>query len=303
MEGIPTMQQEMGNEQDVPAAAPEQAGGPSQQGENIMEGSPHACAEQEAGCSESCVHASLSSGQTGAADAVGAAPGQAFFESRTDPGDAWSGGGGAVAKGGETGGFHASPEMMGGVYPGADPQHMGPIPGPDPHYGHHMHNPGLHRAPAYGAHMGGPQPFPHPHTSPGYHQGCHLHQGAMYGYPPQNPYFGAGRNPGFVFPVSPHHQYQGTPHHGGFAETVGKALQGQATPQDLISGLLNLDFKDDRFWKGVVIGSVAALLFNSDTVRQALAGALGGVFGKSQEKAQSGDQSGDEGASYPEKTK
>lgn len=303
MEGIPTMQQEMGNKQDAPAAAAEEAAPSSQQEENIIEGSPHACAEPTAECFEPCVHASPSSGQAGAADAMGAAPGEAFSQSRTGPGDAWSGGGGASAQGGETGGFYASPEMMGGRNPGADAQHMGPFPGPAPDYWHHMHDPGLHRAPAYGAHMGGPQPFPHPHPGPAYHEGCHLHQGAMYGYPPHNPYFGAGQNPGFVFPVSPHHQYQGTPHHGGFAEMVGKALQGQATPQDLISGLLNLDFKDDQFWKGVVIGSVAALLFNSDTVRQALAGALGGLLGKSQEKAQSEDQSGDKGASDSEKTK
>lgn len=60
---------------------------------------------------------------------------------------------------------------------------------------------------------------------------------------------------------------------------LGKALNGQASTQDLVSGLLNLNFSDDQFWKGVVAGGVAALILNSDSVRQVLSGMLGGVFG------------------------
>jgi hypothetical protein len=83
---------------------------------------------------------------------------------------------------------------------------------------------------------------------------------------------------------------------------IGKALQGQATPQDLISGLLNLNFRDDQFWKGVVIGSVASLLFNSDAVRKALTGSLGSVLGQAPEESSTEDQPMDTPTSTPEKT-
>ncbi|MFH1114892.1 MAG: hypothetical protein V1792_13355 [Pseudomonadota bacterium] len=95
--------------------------------------------------------------------------------------------------------------------------------------------------------------------------------------------------PGSAHAPGPPPGAEGGRHHAQFSEVVGKALQGRATPQDLISGLLNLDFRDDQFWKGVVVGTTAAILFNSNSVRQALAGALGGVLGASKEKTQSED--------------
>ncbi|MFH1114836.1 MAG: hypothetical protein V1792_13050 [Pseudomonadota bacterium] len=176
--------------------------------------------------------------------------------------------------GGDYGGFQASPHMTDAWNTGAGFPQMAPVAGAGPHPAHTVHQPGSYGPPVYGHPTGGPPPWGHPVS--GHHQHCLHQQPPAYGYPPH-------------IPFSPTAGSEEGRHHGQFSEVVGKALQGRATPQDLISGLLNLDFRDDQFWKGVVVGTTAAILFNSNSVRQALAGALGGVFGTSKENAQSED--------------
>lgn len=152
---------------------------------------------------------------------------------------------------------------------------------PEQHYGA-AYGQGQYGAPASGHPMGEPHQWPHYGSGPIHHPGFQGHFGGPQGSPHQGPPGDAG--PAFCSGCGGHHHSsdQGEKNFGQFADVFGKALQGQATPQDLVGGLLNLNFSNDQFWKGVVVGSVAALLFSSDSVRQALSGTLGGIFGKSE---------------------
>jgi hypothetical protein len=210
------------------------------------------------------------------------APGQTHCDSRSDSGEAGSGSAGFGVGCGEQQGSE-SPYMHGAWNPGAGPQQMGANPGQAPHYGPYMYNPGYYENPAFGPPMGGPHQYVHPGM--GHHAGCSAHAG-MHWHPHQGPHFGPSQDPGFGGRHTGHEEQN----YGQFADMVGKALQGQANPQDLLSGLLNLNFSGDQFWKGIVVGSVAALLVSNDSMRQAITGALGGIFGNPLEKAKTEGQ-------------
>ncbi|AFM26831.1 hypothetical protein [Desulfomonile tiedjei] len=217
-------------------------------------------------------------------------PGQTCSESRGGSGQSGSGipdsGVGCSEQSG------ASPHTQGAWNPGVGPQQTGAMPGQAAQYGPYMYNPGYYENPTFGHPMGGSPQYVHPGM--GHHPGCFAHHTGMHWHPQQGPHFGANPGPGFGYAESGRHAGQGEQNYGQFADMVGKALQGQANPQDLLSGLLNLNFSGDQFWKGVIVGSVAALLVSSDSVRQAVTGALGGIFGKAQATtAQSEDKTGE----------
>lgn len=283
MEGNLTTRQDERNKGEALASFPGGIGAPPTPAESAEGGNGGACAEPAKECTDSCAHGAPSSGHEGPAAAKEDAPGHAFFQSLPDSGESCSGNAGSAVNCGATAGFQASQGIPGWWSPGLGHQQGPPNPGPELHYGHHRLNPGFYGNPAFGAPMGGPGAWPHP--GPGHHPDCFLHHAGMYRHPPQGPHFGPTGGAGFGYTEAPRHSGHGEEQNGRFADMVGRALQGQATPQDLIGGLLNLNFRDDQFWKGVVVGSVAALLLNSESVRQALTGALGSVFGKSKDQA------------------
>ena len=73
-----------------------------------------------------------------------------------------------------------------------------------------------------------------------------------------------------------HHIYHDENRFGQMADMVGRLLKGEATTADMVNGLFSLNFRDDQFWKGALLGAVAILIFNSDAVHQG----LGKFFGK-----------------------
>ncbi len=77
------------------------------------------------------------------------------------------------------------------------------------------------------------------------------------------------------------------------ADMVGRFLKGDVTTGDMVNGLFSLNFRDDQFWKGAVIGVLTVLVLNSDTVKDGLANAFGA---KSEEKAE-GEKKADKKAS------
>lgn len=218
-------------------------------------------------------------------------PGQTCSESRGNSGDSGSGIPGSGVGCGEQQGSESSPHMQGAWNPGAGPQQMGANPGQAAHYGPYMYNPGYYENPAFGPPMGAPSQYTHPGM--GHHPGCSAHHPGMHWNPQQGPHFGANPGPVFGYTEAGRNPGQGEHNYGQFADMVGKALQGQANPQDLVAGLLNLNFSGDQFWKGVIVGSVAALLVSSDSVRQAVTGALGGIFGPQAATAQPEDKRGE----------
>lgn len=305
----PDIGQGEGKKEDAPAATPQQAG-VSGEAANGAPGELREAFADPGGGLDAGSQSGPASEQLGPMDGMGHDPGPAFSPGQMGqttgqwPGHEQMGpefvqGGsmGSQSGGPEGAGFRGPPGMTGGQAVGSGPQQAGPGPGLDPHFGHHMHHPFSYGPPGYDPHIGGPHPGSAQHS-----WYCQHHAG-MYGPPPGGPSFGPAGAPGFGYSGGAPYEAGAAGHHGQFADMVGKALQGQATTQDLISGLLNLNFRDDQFWKGVVVGSVTALLINSDAVRQALAGALGGILGKPEEKAQAGEQPEDTAPPDTEKTK
>ncbi|MEA3386658.1 MAG: hypothetical protein U9Q89_09495, partial [Thermodesulfobacteriota bacterium] len=47
---------------------------------------------------------------------------------------------------------------------------------------------------------------------------------------------------------------------------------------EVVNGLFSLNFQDDQFWKGALVGAVAALLLTSETVQSGLTKTVGSVF-------------------------
>ncbi len=291
MEGKEIMQQHQIVKEGAPSVPQGQTGGPELNlvgtGEEACDHSEEACVHRETGGSECGSSSAPSPGQPQQGAPMGTSPDQGMVRGQPDQAEACTGSAGFPVGGGEYGGSQAPPHMTGGWNPEAAPQQMGPIPDSVPHSAHTVRQPGTYGPPVYDRPIGGPPPWAPP--TPGHHQGYFHHPPPAYGYPHHVPHPPMGPAPVFTHAPRPHAPVGGDPHHGPFAAVVGKALQGEATPQDLISGLLNLDFRDDQFWKGVVLGTTAAFLFNSDAVRQALAGALGGLLGKPQDKTQSED--------------
>jgi len=220
---------------------------------------------------DSCIAGGCSSENPGIRESAAAFSGEHFIQTPSQAGEAES------RNFGDKGG-HESHQMPRDWPTWTGAQQMGPIPGPIPNHGHYTYahwgnQPFQH--PISGPHHNVyPGPMPH-HWVPPFGQGMQWH-------PHHGPHFGPadGRGPGWT--DAPPHSVRSQQNSGQFVDMLGKALNGQASPQDLVNGLLNLNLSDDQFWKGVVAGGVAALILNSDSVRQVLSGMLGSVFGAPQ---------------------
>jgi len=70
--------------------------------------------------------------------------------------------------------------------------------------------------------------------------------------------------------------------YGQMIDTVGRFLNGEANVGEVVDGLFSLNFQDDQFWKGAIVGSVAALLLTSETVQSGLTKTVGTIFATAQ---------------------
>ncbi len=293
MKDEPTMKHEAGSKADASTASlGDTAGAPHPQ--NIVGGgTEQGSVGPQPECSDYGIHGTGPAGHPEPTEAGGPASPEATGQEWQEAGYTGVGGFGSQPGGG-AGAREAASKTQAGPIPGPDPWKMGSQPGAGPFHGACHHNQELaghppYGHPPYGPPTGGSHPWDYPGM--GHHPGCFAHQGQIYGYEAFNPYFGGPTGPGVGYPGPPHPSPGAGPHYGPFADVVGKALQGQATPHDLINGLLSLQFRDDQFWKGVLVGSAAALLLNSDSLRKKLAGALGQIFGQGDKTAEADAQS------------
>ena len=99
--------------------------------------------------------------------------------------------------------------------------------------------------------------------------------------PPQGSYMSPHMSPQ-MNPAASGHSGQGCGHMGAgakhvehdenrfgqMADMVGRFIEGEATTADMVKGIFSLNFRDDQFWKGSLAGALAALVLNSDMVKQ-----------------------------------
>ena len=74
--------------------------------------------------------------------------------------------------------------------------------------------------------------------------------------------------------------------YGQMIDMVGKFLNGEANVGEVVNGLFSLNFQDDQFWKGAMVGAVAALLLTSETVQSSLTKTVGSMFATAQSGAE-----------------
>jgi hypothetical protein len=79
-----------------------------------------------------------------------------------------------------------------------------------------------------------------------------------------------------------HHPKYDAHKYGQMIDTVGRFLNGEANMGEVVDGLFSLNFQDDQFWKGAVVGAVAALLLTSETVQSGLTKTVGTIFATAQ---------------------
>lgn len=195
------------------------------------------------------------------------------------------------------------PHMPGSTYPGYAPQFSG-HPQPVPPYGNPYMQPGQ-----YGCNPGfDNRTMPFPQNSPGFGYSNPV-PGQQPGYPPyapdqgfsEHPHSGScscgshpspqnfSADPGYAPGQPPlgHAPGQGTdhqPHHpkhdawryGQWLDVVNGIASG-SPDINKIAGLM--EEYDNQFWKGLLIGGVAAVILTSDTVKETLSGALGAAWG------------------------
>jgi len=127
----------------------------------------------------------------------------------------------------------------------------------------------------------GPQaPFPPyqpPHAAPDqpWSQPASGPQGSGPSTGPQMGHMAPGQDTGYMG-ADAHHIYHDENRFGQMADLVGRLLKGEATPSDMVNGLFSLNFRDDQFWKGAVLGAVAVFILNNDAVHQGLGKLFGG---------------------------
>ncbi len=63
-------------------------------------------------------------------------------------------------------------------------------------------------------------------------------------------------------------------------KSVENFAEGDASVSDVVKTLWTETSQDDQFWKGAIIGAVAAVLFTSETIRGAMGKAFGSISGK-----------------------
>ncbi|MDL1959423.1 MAG: hypothetical protein LWX01_05335 [Deltaproteobacteria bacterium] len=79
-----------------------------------------------------------------------------------------------------------------------------------------------------------------------------------------------------------HHPKYDAHKYGQMIDTVGRFLNGEANVGEVVNGLFSLNFQDDQFWKGAVVGAVAALLLTNETVQSGLTKTVGTIFATAQ---------------------
>ena len=79
-----------------------------------------------------------------------------------------------------------------------------------------------------------------------------------------------------------HHPKYDAHRYGQMIDMVGRFLNGEANIGEVVDGLSSLNFQDDQFWKGAVVGAIAALLLTSETVQSGLTKTVGTIFAAAQ---------------------
>ena len=82
--------------------------------------------------------------------------------------------------------------------------------------------------------------------------------------------------------ADPHHLKHEEHKYGRMADTVGRFLNGEANAGDMVDGFLNLNFRDNQFWKGAVVGTVTTFLLTNKTVKESLAKTAATIFSTAQ---------------------
>ncbi len=136
----------------------------------------------------------------------------------------------------------------------------------------------------------GPMPGYGPEQAPGYGQGempygqdqkhgCGQGDIPEYGQPPGgNPHMHGQKPQGCMhgFGQGPGHPKHDANKHGQFMGLVNDIANGDADASTVINFLASLD---PLFWKGALMGAVAALLLTNDSVKSSIGGAMSGVMG------------------------
>ncbi len=76
-----------------------------------------------------------------------------------------------------------------------------------------------------------------------------------------------------------HHPKHDEHRYGQMMDMLGRFLNGEADMGDVVNGFFSLDFQNDQFWKGALVGAAATLLLTNENVQKGLAGSLGSIFG------------------------
>ncbi len=109
--------------------------------------------------------------------------------------------------------------------------------------------------------------------------------------------------PGGVADGRAHHPKFEEHKYGQMIDMVGKFLNGEANVGEVVNGLFSLNFQDDQFWKGAMVGAVAALLLTSETVQSSLTKTVGSIFATAQSGAEKVTKTFKEAAEEVEKEK
>ena len=160
-------------------------------------------------------------------------------------------------------GFYTGSQGSAGMTGGSGPS-MGQM-GPTPGYSPNMSQPGQ---PGANPGQTGPYPGAYPGTGA---QGMSGMDGQGSGH------MGASAS----------HIYHDENRFGQVADMVGKFIKGEANTADVVNGLFSLNFRDDQFWKGAIVGVLTAVVLTNDTVKQGLANTFGSVFSPKEKKGES----------------
>jgi hypothetical protein len=263
--------------QDPAAQGQPRPGGPMMGGEDALNPPGQGGgAEASCSCSEHETNAPAGSGQVpgnpGPSGPAGMNPGQPASQGAWHPGNPpYSPG--AMGTPGPSAGPFSQPGQAPWSFPG--PAQMGTQPGAFPGQGPHPMF-----SPPYGA----------PHNQPPYPPWAHPASGPQGpGGPPTGSHMGhpgPGQGVGYMG-ADAQHFYHDENRFGQMADMVGRFLNGEATTADMVNGLFSLNFRDDQFWKGALLGAVAVLVFNSGAVQQG----VGKLFGKGSAEAKTSSES------------
>ena len=95
------------------------------------------------------------------------------------------------------------------------------------------------------------QGYPYPHSAP--------------------PYAAAAPAGGHDHTTGSHHPKHDAHMYGRLIQMAEKFVNGEADIDDIINGLSGLDSQVSQFWRGILIGAGATLLFSSGTFSNGLA--------------------------------